>query len=285
MFKSNFSMATFEKVYNIDLDNDDMTEISPIADTKSAAAVDEVGGRKSFLRKFATKCMCIKNISDYMWVQKFLSSLPVLPLTSSATSIAPTPLLYLASHEVPGVIQEHVYEKKITKATVSYEDGAHYILVDIRTPCVYDWFQIGEIAITFPAEAVVGDDISLRYRISRSVDGKETPSDGTYTGDIPNCGVQKIGHNHYKISDNFWRFRRAEADATCDYRLKLTAKTLNILPLTISVKNVSATLSPEYLKVCADMFGKIKLTYTKDYIELTKYDGNEVLRHDIAATS
>lgn len=284
-------MATYTNTFNLDLDNDDMADIPRLEDTRSDAKNNtgndtknnsdtiDIGDKKNHLKTFAVKCMCIKNISDYMWVQKFLDSLPVMPITSLEV-VSPTPLVYLACHDVPGVLQEYVYKKQLTKVCMLYEDKT-YMLANFKLPCAYDWFQVGEVDVVFPVDAEISD-VSLRYKILCSAD---TESDGTYTGEIPNCGVQKISHNHYKINSKFWRFCRAEGKEACDYGLKFTSNTLDLLPITVTVKNMSATLACEYLRVCIDMFNKIKLTYTKDYVELTKYNGDEVLRHDIAKLS
>lgn len=271
---------TFEKTYNLDLDTDEMSQIGPIADVKETI-LDNVDAcdKKELFRRFSVKCMCIKNIRDYMWVQKFLNSLPKMPVVSTMDGGAPVPLIYLADKDIPGIMQEHVLDKKITTAMVSHENDKYYMCVDITARCCHDWFQIGEIEIIFPANACISD-ISMCYKIPKIADG----ADDTYSGEIPNCRIQKISDCHYKLGDNLWRFRRATG-MNCDYSLKFATTTLDALPLRLSVRNLSITLAHNYLKVCTDMFEKISLKYTKDYIEITKYDGNDVLRHDIAKIS
>lgn len=297
-------MATFEKIYNVDCDTADMADIKNVEDVKvSTEEVQKLiatGETKKLMRLLNVRCLTIHGIEDYMWFQEVLNLLPALPCIQTSPASTLDPMLYLAAKKIIGIREDYKVRHHLNRfAVFRDESGKCKVRTAIeRRALMGSAYRMNSIVLQFPDEVKL-EEINLRLITEKFIlDGDTIP----YAVDVvtlyeredikiekewddsPHCHGHIDGNMYVIEFDKFWHFSRA-GDHNRHIVVEFDITDLSQLPLEITSSYSTMHCGVELMELCLAINRKIKVRYSSGYMEVTKYDAGDVLRHDIVTYS
>lgn len=293
-------MATFKKIYNVDCDASDMVEIKDATDVK--VSTEEVrkliaaGETKGLMRLLNVRCLTIRGIEDYMWFQEVLNLLPALPVIQTSYASTLDPLLYLAAKKIIGIREDYKVRRRLDRFAIFRDDDGKCrvrVAIDRRT-FMGSVYRMDSIVLQFPNEVKL-DEINLRLITEKFILDADTIPYAVDTvtlyeredvkiekewDDSPHCRGRIDGSSYVIEFDKFWHFSQA-GDHNRHVVLEFDITDLSQVPFEMISTYSTMHCGNELLELCLAIHRKIKVRYNAGYMEVTKYDAGDVLRHDI----